>query len=381
MKRKTLFTLIAAIVVILVLIIYFSLSKQGLKPSSREPIKVGAILALSSYGALDGKAELRGLQLAINEVNAAGGINGRKIELIIEDNNSDQKTSLSAFQKLQSQKPIAIFGPTYEEFAEVVHPAAKAAKIPLIVSCTGGSEKTLSKFGDYYFTTMKPQDYLVDKVAEYMKSRGFKKLAIISNLNTYSQDNDTLMQEAAKMKGIEVVLLERPRLDQHDFRTILLKAKKLRADAIYAPLADPTIERGNLGKQMKELGINLPLFTDEWSQNSDILKFAEYLDNLFYPYWTRGADFNNFVTKYKEAYGIEPESICAAAGYDAAKVLIEALKQKPRDSETLSQVLHQLSYHSIAYGTFRFDQNGLPIIQTPQTVIKTIRNKQFIETD
>lgn len=353
-------------------------------PESKQPIKIGVSVALSSYGALDGSEELRGIQLAVDEVNAHGGITGRPVQLIIEDNQSDIKTQVTVFQKLATVDRVsAVLGPTYSEFIEAIVPAMLEHKIVSLASCVGASRQTFRQFGPYSFVTAAPEDYTLAHLSNYMKVQRQTEVALLTNINYYSESVHQLMKELLQRQGFAIVAEKKFQMDEHDFRTALLQAQQKGAQAYFFPSAD-TLERGNLAKQMVELGIDAPLYTDEWAFNYDLLEdYSGVLEEkLFFPQWQQTLLAADFQRKYREKYNDVPKSNCAIRGYDAGRILAAVLQ---RGATTGEEIQHELTnlrdFQSAEYGDISFDQEGIAQVLQPRIAIYTISRGQFVPVE
>lgn len=348
-----------------------------------EPIKIGALVALTSYGAPDGSEELRGYELAFEEANKNGGIQGRTVQLIVEDTASDTQTAITAYNKLvHSDETVAVLGPTYSEFIEAILPTMNAERVPTLTSCADASKKQFQTFGQYSFITAIPEDDLIEYIGKTMKEWRIKSVALFTNINYYSESIHELMKESAERNGIKVVLEKRFSLDVHDFKTILLQAKKSGAQSIFFPSAD-LLERGNVVKQMIELNMPIPLFTDDTAHSNDLLEeYGDVLENrIFFPVWkTEQKTAERFEKEYTGKYGRLPNSLCAIRGYDSANILLSVLSKGAWSREQIVNKLNAIqNIETVSFGTISLDSEGIASSNNPSFSLFTVQSRKFVE--
>ena len=363
-------------IIILVLIIgVFMLINRG--PSTiteAESIKIGGLFGLTGYSAEWGEVDMNGVLLAFEEINAAGGINGRQIEFIIEDTKSDFTQTALALNKLINVDEVTIvMGPTWAAFSEVAIPIAEENKIVLMSASGGpGLERFESK---YYFSTWPSSEFWIIKTVDFMVEEGYENTAIIFTQETWSQSvHDNFLEEAEK-KGINILKSFETQPDEKDYRTIITRLKGLDIDSVFVPFASES-EKGLFLKQSTELELGKQVFSTTSSQSFELINnYPQYAEGLIYAYPAKIPKEEDFLAKYKSRFGKEPQSPNAGNAYDAATAVILALQKNPQDVDEMINNLLAVDFDG-ASNRIRFNQFGQ--IVGKDFIMKTIIEGEFI---
>ncbi len=362
-------TIIWLIIVLIVIVGGYFLIK-GNQPTSTEPIKIGLSTPLTGEGASFGEAMLGGAQLAVKEINDAGGILGRQVELVVEDDKCNS-TGASVFQKLiEIDKVVAITGPICSAAAGPGVPIAQKAGIPVVLN--GASAPGLTKVGDYIF-----RDYFSDAfqgkfAAEYFFNTLKKnKAAVIYVKNDWGQGIKEVFVNRFKEIGGQVVFEEGVVQDMKDFRTLLVKAKAANPDSFYLPIY-PANAAGAL-KQIVELGIKLPVLGGDAFGAEEVFRIKEAQGVLYVEIKTTAPE--DFLAKVKSVTGKTPLSFTPFA-YDAVKIVAEAIRQAgSTDGKAIRDKLATMVYKdSVATPTIEFDSNRE--LKSPDYNVMIINNGQ-----
>lgn len=334
---------------------------------AEEPIKVGAIFSLSSWGAHGGTTELNGALIARDEINSAGGIKGRPIELIIEDTQSDFKTTASAFRKLLSvDGVVAVVGPNWAEFTEIAVPIAEAAKVPLI-SPSGYSEGML-KGKRFAFTLQPPHTLSTKPLADLLKNRGYKAVTVVLAENAYLNGifEGFRKNTSEPDKVFSTVMRFNP--EQADFRSVISKIKASDADAVLVLL----LEGGGLSNffvQAKQLNIGLPLYSANGIPYDQIImkdwSIAEGV--TYFDYIISGGP--GFIGKYKARFKEEP-GFASGRAYEAVYMIKRAIEGCGIEPVRIRECLSASRFPGHA-GEVSFDSEGQ--IQTTETNTRLLR--------
>lgn len=322
-------------------------------------IKVGAILPLTGSAAQWGVPARDAALMAVDEVNAKGGIKGRKLQLEIEDDRCDPTTGVSAAQKiLASGKPIAFLGAVCSSVTLAVAPIAESNKVVLISPASTNPD--ITNAGDYVFRVI-PTDALRGKVfAEYVYSQGHKNVSLLYINNDGGAGNQKTFAENFERVGGKILSSEAYPQDTRDVRSQLTKIKAQKPDALVVvsyPDDTPIVMR-----QAQELAIGVPLFfqTEALDDPAVIQKAGSAAEGATYilPAKPKGASADAFANDYKKKYGRDPETF-AAESYDVIKLMASILEGGPEiSSEALKAGLYKTQNYSGASGTITFDQNG-----------------------
>ena len=297
-----------------------------------EPIKVGEFACLTGKDATFGQSQHKGILLALEELNAAGGVLGRKLELIAEDNQSKSGESATVAKKLISRdKVVAILGEVTSGRTLEVAPLAQAAKIPLIAS--GATNPAVTQKGDYVFRVCFIDDFQGTVMAKFaLNDLKAKKVAtLVSVSSAYSVGLAKFFKETFTANGGIIVSEKNFSEGDKDFRAQLTAVKAAGADAVFVP--SYYTEAALIARQARDLGLNVPFFGgDGWVADQLLEIGGEALNGCYYS--THFSPENQdpvvqaFVKKFKARWGAnENPDAFAALGYDAAYVLVDAIKR------------------------------------------------------
>lgn len=284
---------------------------------SAATIKLGGIFSLSGFGAKGGVGEMRAAQLAVDQLNAQGGVEGYPIQFIVEDNQSELKASAAAFNKLVHVDNIdALVGPNWSEFFAVVGPLAEREKVPMI---SPSGVMALTGQRRYVFTLMQPPIATNRPLAELaLAHTGVKEVVGIVHENVYLENawnaSKQIWGDRLAISEVRVNSGESP-----DYRSILLRFAHRKDVAIYAALLPGQYH--SLLKARKQLGIDAPVYGVDILYDEAVPADAELLRNVW------GTDFitlgsEKFHTDFVGRYGEKPLNYAAKA-YDAVRLLAE----------------------------------------------------------
>jgi branched-chain amino acid transport system substrate-binding protein len=297
-----------------------------------DTIKVGEFACLTGKDATFGQSQHKGILLALEELNAAGGVLGRKIEVISEDNQSKSGESATVAKKLLSRdKVIAILGEVTSGRTLEVAPLAQSAKIPLIAS--GATNPAVTQKGDYVFRVCFIDDFQGTVMAKFaLTDLKAKKVATLTSVSSaYSVGLAKFFKETFTANGGIIVSEKNFSEGDKDFRAQLTAVKAAGADAVFVP--SYYTEAALIARQARDLGINVPFFGgDGWVADQLLEIGGEALNGCYYS--THFSPENQdpvvqaFVKKFKARWGAnENPDAFAALGYDAAYVLVDAIKR------------------------------------------------------
>lgn len=371
MKRYT-FPLIILVVLVVGAVLTI------LPEKSKGTIKIGVIATLTGVGAYQGQQELRGLELARDEINLKGGMNGKLLEFVIEDSKADPKEAVRAFQKLVSVDGVKfVIGDSWSSTTVALVPLANEHKVILVSPLALLNE--LSK-DDYFFRTIPAVQEMMDSLAQFAyESLESRRVGVLRQQTPFGIEHAQYFKEAFEKLGGKVVGEEGFPLSQTDVRSEITKIKVVNPDTILNLHGTGPI-LGNLMKQAKELGVNVKWISSFGAQNAPLVKeFGETVEGLTYPYPYDGdsdiGSIRTFNAQYQKRFNELPD-MTAANSYDALMALVFAVE---RAGEKISKVKQELlntnAYHG-ASGEFSFDQNG--DVEKP-IIIKQIQSGRFVK--
>ena len=335
---------------------------------SGDTIKVGANFELTGNVANYGNATLEGLQLAIDEANEAGGINGKKIELVSVDDKSEAAESINAATKLISDDDVkVIIGPATTGLVLAETQTATDAKVPIIAPCATSPEATVEngKVKPYVFRSCFIDPQQGEVMATFAAKELKAKTAVIyvDNSSDYSKNLGKVFKEKFEAAGGKVVMEEAFLQKDQDFKATLTKLKTANADVMFVPAYYEEV--GKIVKQAREMGINSAILgTDGWDDTKVVdIAGADALNNTFFSthYSEKDAEVQGFIEAYKKKYNHAP-NVFAALGYDAGKMLVDALKRAgSNDTEKIREALEATKDLKVGTGTISMDKNHNPI--------------------
>jgi len=295
-----------------------------------EPIKIGEYSALTGLTATFGQSSHNGIRIAVDEINAAGGVKGRPIKLLTEDTQSKPQEAANAVQKLISQdEVVAVLGEVASSRTLAAAPIAQQAKVPMI--SPSSTNPKVTEIGDYIFRINYIDPFQGLAGANFMVQHlGLTRAAILRDVkNDYSVGLAEFFQQTLEELGGEVVIDQSYAEGDSDFRSQLTAIKATNAQVIYVP--GYYTEIGQIARQSRDLGINLAfLGGDGWESPKLIEIGGEALEGSFYTNAFYAEDprpeARTFVKKYNEKFGVTPDALAALA-YDAAHVLFDAMKR------------------------------------------------------
>ena len=335
---------------------------------SGDTIKVGANFELTGNVANYGNATIEGLQLAIDEANEAGGINGKKIELVSVDDKSEAAESINAATKLISDDDVkVIVGPATTGLVLAETQTATDAKVPIIAPCATSPEATVEngKVKPYVFRSCFIDPQQGEVMATFAAKELKAKTAVIyvDNSSDYSKNLGKVFKEKFEAAGGKVVMEEAFLQKDQDFKATLTKLKTANADVMFVPAYYEEV--GKIVKQAREMGINSAILgTDGWDDTKVVdIAGADALNNTFFSthYSEKDAEVQGFIEAYKKKYNHAP-NVFAALGYDAGKMLVDALKRAGSgDTEKIREALEATKDLKVGTGTISMDKNHNPI--------------------
>ncbi len=326
-----------------------------------DPIRIGLVDELSGPQAEAGVLTLKGTRLAIDEINAAGGVMGRQIELVVEDNASTNPGTVLAYSKLIGQGNIAaVIGPLRSTQVQAASPTIAAAKVPAFI---GGSDPSLTRVNNPWIFRIRPNDLFSSKVmAEYaVKVLKGKKIAIIHSTDTFGAGGKNALVEALKALGVEPVTIQGYTNNSQDFTAIVLAIKKSGADVLTSYMTNAP-DVGIFAKQLRQLGLTQPWIGSASLATDTALKLAG--EALWGTYTV--SDFvieandesKAYAKKFRATHNADPDLFSAWA-YGAVYLIKHAMEgAKSTEPEAVRKALLATRGFKGVEGTYDFEPNG-----------------------
>mgnify|MGYP002556655893 CR=1 FL=1 len=328
-----------------------------------DAIRIGLMCPLTGKWASEGQDMQQIVSLLVSEVNKAGGINGKQIELIVEDDAGDPRTASLAAQKLASAGVMAVIGTYGSAVTEASQNIIDEAEIMQIA--TGSTSVRLTEKGLPLFFRTCPRDDEQGRVAsKVIAAKGFKKVAILHDNSSYAKGLAEEAQKGLKDAGVPVVFYDALTPSERDYTAILTKLKAADPDLIFFTGYYP--EAGLLLRQKKEMGWDVPMMGGDSVNNADLVKIAGLSSCEGFLFFSPPvpADLTTeqgkaFMAAYTKAYETLPNSVWALLAGDAFNVLVEALRHTDGSSDAMAEYLKTgLKDYTGITGTFSFNAKG-----------------------
>ena len=335
-------------------------------------IKIGGNLELSGAVATYGSSINDGAKLAIEEINAAGGIDGKKIEYIPVDNKSETAEATSAAMRLAEQeKVVAMLAPATSGNTVATVQIANKNKVPIVTGSGTAENVTVNEDGsvnDYAFRTCFIDPFQGTVAANFATNElGAKNVAIYAdNASDYAKGLAKSFKETVEANGGTVVIEEAYVAKDVDFKSTLTNIKSKNPDFIFIP--GYYEEVGLIVKQARELGIDVPLMgADGWDSPTLVeLAGPDALNNTYITnhYSSEDPDkaIQEFVEAFEKKYNEAPNAF-HALGYDSIYFIVDAIKRVDGDitGEAIQKQLASTKDLSLITGTFTVDENHNPV--------------------
>jgi branched-chain amino acid transport system substrate-binding protein len=342
-------------------------------------IKVGEYASLHGSEAAFGNSSHEGTVLAIEQVNAAGGVLGKKIDLISEDNQSKPGESATIVKKLITRDHVvAVLGEVASSRSLEAAPICQQSKIPMI--SPSSTNPKVTETGDYIFRVCFTDPFQGKLLAEFaLKTLKSKKIALLSDVATaYSVGLAQYFREPFLAGGGQIVIEQKYSSHDKDFKAQLTAIKAANPEAIFVP--GYYTEAGLIVLQARQLGITVPLFGgDGWEAPELIETAGNALEGTYYSTHyspeVQTPIVQDFVKKFQARWNGETPDAMAALGYDSAMVLVDALKRAgTTDSAKLRDAIAATKDFDCVTGKTTLDAQRNP---SKSAVILTVKDGKF----
>ena len=356
---------------------------------SDDVIKIGGNLELSGGVASYGSSINDGAELAIKEINDAGGINGKKIEYIVKDNKSESAEATSvAINLITKEGVVAMLAPATSGNTLATVQIANENKVPIVTGSGTNELITVNEDGtvnDYAFRTCFIDPFQGVVAANFASEElSAKNVAIYTDSSSdYSKGLAASFKAQIEANGGKIIAEEAYVTDDVDFKSTLTKLKGKNPDFVFIP--GYYEEVGLIVKQARELGISVPLMgADGWDSPTLIeLAGAEALNNTFITNHYSSGDpdetIQGFVTAFEDEYGSAPNAF-HALGYDSIYFIKDAIERAGDDvtGEAIAKALAATKDLSLITGTFTVDEKHNPVKSA--TVLQYVDGAQEFKT-
>lgn len=346
--------------------------KKDSAAANADKYVIGASFELTGNVANYGKSTLSGLKLAVDQVNKAGGVNGKQLVVVESDNKSEPAESGNSVTKLITQdKVVAVVGPATSGCVFAATPVVTSNKVPLIAPCATAPAITVDngQVKEFIFRACFIDPFQGRVMAEFAdKTLGVKNVAILHDASSdYSKGLAEVFEKTLNEKGGKVVAKEAFLSKDIDFKAALTKIKAANPEAIYIPGYYEEVAK--IIKQTREIGLNVPLIGCDGWDSSKLVEIAgpEALNNTYFSSAFSVQDqtesVQKFIADYKAMYQKDPDIFCMQ-GYNAGLVLADALKRAGdgADGTKLAAAIAATKDLPVASGKLTYDKDHNPII-------------------
>lgn len=358
MKLKIITIIVLVILGIIILNITFSPSK------TTDEIKIGVILPLTGIASLHGQNEKQGIDLAVEEINKAGGINGRSIKIIYEDDQTDSKRTVLSLSKLaEIDKVTIVIGGTWDILANAIIPEATKKKI--VVLSPSALPDTLEQESPYFFSVHSPVAVNQEIFEQYIRENNVKTAAILNVNNPWGIAHRDTFRKAAANTGVDI-LEERTIMgfDNNDIATDMTLIKAKNPDMIFVTLNFN--DMALFGKKRVELDMKSKILAHS--------NFASTIEGGRLPkelgegvtIFQYSEPSESFIKKFKEKYEKAPE-IYSDIAYDTIYILKEVIEKEGVEPDNVIKGIREIKLQGVSgeiyFGNNNFPENKRPILQ------------------
>jgi branched-chain amino acid transport system substrate-binding protein len=346
--------------------------------AAQSPIRIGASMAQTGSLAAPGQKMLRGYQLCVKHANDTSGVLGRRIELLVEDDQSTGSMAAAIYEKLITRDRVdAILGPYSSPITEAMADVSERHRMPMVAA--GAAATSIFKKGrKFVFGIHSPAERYLQGLIEVAASRGLKTVGVIYE-NTLLQKSIGLgALELARKRGLQVVLEESYPKGTTDFGAILRKVKAANPDA----LAAAAYEAVTITRLLKQLGINpqmfggtvevaFPRFYETLGRDAEFVYGASQWEpelvtlraGGLIPIAREYPGAREFVESHRKEFPGAELSYHSAQGYGGCQVLLEAIRRAGSlEGERLKAAILKLDFNTV-FGAFKVDADGFQIAQ------------------
>jgi branched-chain amino acid transport system substrate-binding protein len=345
---------------------------------AQQPLRIGASLSQTGSFAALGQNQLRGYQLCVKHANEKGGVLGRRIELLVEDDQSKAPTAAAIYEKLIAQDKVdAVLGPYGSPITEGVADVNEKHRMPMVASLAGTSS-IFKKGRKFVFMVLSPAEFYFEGLIDIAAKRGLKTIAVINEDTLFPKTSAQGTVELAKKRGLQVVVAEAYPKGTTDFGGILGRVKAASPDVLAA--ATYFEDAVAIARSLKELngspkmfgvtvGGDLPKFYETLGKTAEFVygssQWEPELVSLraggLVPIARQYPGAKEFVEAHAKEYVGADLSYQTAAGYGGCQIFLEAVKRAGSlDGEKIRETILKMDLHTV-FGAFKVDRDGIQI--------------------
>jgi branched-chain amino acid transport system substrate-binding protein len=351
-----------------------------MSPNATGPIVLGEVGSMTGTEATFGLSSANGIQLAIDEFNAKGGVKGRQLQVkVLDDQGRPEEAATAATRLIASEHVVALLGEVASTRSMFMAPKAQQAKVPMVTPSS--TNPAVTEKGDYIFRAC-----FIDPFQGYVGATfahdnlKVKKVAVLKDVrNDYSVGLAKNFIDAFTKNGGQIVAQESYSNGDVDFKAQLTNIKAAAPQALYVPGYYTDV--GLIARQAREVGITAPLIGGDGWDSEKLYEIGgdaivgSYFSNHYSPD-DPSPRIQEFVGKYKKAYGGQTPDSLAAQAYDATGMLVDAMKRaKDLTGPSIRDALAATKEYPGVTGNITLDQNRNPL--KPAVVLKVAKGGKY----
>ena len=340
---------------------------------TKEPYKIGVILDISGGGSSLGIPERDTVNMIAEEINKAGGINGHQIELLVEDNKSDETESKLLVKKLVDRGVLAIVGSSTSGTSMAMTDAVNIAEIPMVSAAANAKIVTPVSERKWVFKTAQSDSLVVEKIITYLKSKGWTKVAFASVNSKYGDGGRAVFEKAAAEAGITILGQEKFGEKDVDMTPQITNIKRLNPQAVICWAIPPAASI--FTKNYSELNVTSPLIHSHGIGNQKFIELAgDTANGVVFPIGKLLVAENlpdtdpqksvlvDYATKFEAKYGAR--NTFGGHAWDALKIVLAAIEKAGPDRTKIRDEIEKTQNFTGISGIFNMssdDHNGLAL--------------------
>lgn len=376
---------IFSVLLMVILLVSACTSGKEVNSGTDGTIKIGAVFSMTGPNSPLGVPEKQAVEMQVKKLNQAGGVNGKPIELIIEDDKSDNTEAVKAIRKLhKTDGVVAVLGSSGSGPSLGMVEYASRENLPMISMAAADQITNPVRSGIY--KTPHTDIHGSKRIYQFLKEKGWSKVGILYDSNTYGSGWGKQLKAFAPEYGLNLVIEEKYGTKDSSMSTQLTKIKSSGAEVVIIAGTNPA--PSTVVKEVKQLGLTIPIVSSHGSANEKFLELAGeaaegiYMvaGKLLIPDQLKADDpqtvvINEFVSNYKDAYHVFPDGF-AGYSYDGLNMIVEALKSVDGDVSKLGEAIEKVQYTGVT-GEFRFNQNDHNGLKEDSMVILQVKGGKY----
>ena len=315
----------------------------GAEPTG-DPIKIGSLNSMTGLNSTFGKSTDKGIRLAAEERNKAGGVLGRPVEIDTADTESSaDKTPLAVLKLIEQDHVVAVLGEVASSCSMAAAPECQRAKVPQL--SPSSTNPKVTKLGTYIFRSCFTDDFQGTTISKFTaEDLKLKKAAILTDTKSdYSTGLTSVLEKDFPSRGGQIVDKETYQAGDSSFKAQLANVKNANPDIVFLPGYYTEIVQ--IVRQAREIGLNCPFIGgDGWDSDTTLKDGGTAVEGCFF---TNHYDVNDpdpmiqgFVKKFKDRYDGQQPDAMAVTGYDAANIMFDAIERaKSTDGPALREAI------------------------------------------